>query len=260
VAVGELCILFFFGLVLILGIVFVAKAIGSRSRDVRGRVVAGTDLPEIAGALGGIIERSPTLEFPYVQFVRNKLTWFFLHWYHPTTGVSGAALEVKRGSEGTLEAISVGSIRFPATPPRMRMIRELDLRFRFFTNDPAWAEQLLSRGLYEKLVDLADWMEVPIRLQLTLGHLMVEVDRILYPQGVQGLVDFLEFLLTLLGETPMTILESEEDTTQGTCQVCGSSLGEPVVRCARCRTAHHADCWEYLGGCATFGCGSRGKL
>ncbi len=40
------------------------------------------------------------------------------------------------------------------------------------------------------------------------------------------------------------------------CQVCGESTPHARVACARCGTAHHRDCWDYLGRCSTFGCGS----
>ena len=46
------------------------------------------------------------------------------------------------------------------------------------------------------------------------------------------------------------------------CQVCGESLadGRPVVRCTQCQTAHHKDCWDYMGSCSTFGCpGTKGR-
>lgn len=52
--------------------------------------------------------------------------------------------------------------------------------------------------------------------------------------------------------------ESLDDQTR--CSVCGSPLSRgPVVRCATCRAAHHADCWQFNGLCATFACGSREK-
>lgn len=41
----------------------------------------------------------------------------------------------------------------------------------------------------------------------------------------------------------------------GICRVCGSALhGSATVACPRCETLHHADCWQYNGGCAVFGC------
>jgi hypothetical protein len=41
------------------------------------------------------------------------------------------------------------------------------------------------------------------------------------------------------------------------CQVCGEEIVEELVHCRRCQTPHHADCWEYFGGCSTFGCGEK---
>lgn len=38
------------------------------------------------------------------------------------------------------------------------------------------------------------------------------------------------------------------------CQVCGDEIGEDLVFCARCRTPHHHECWEYYGSCTVYGC------
>ena len=38
------------------------------------------------------------------------------------------------------------------------------------------------------------------------------------------------------------------------CRVCGARLSAPVVTCPRCESPHHADCWDYNGGCSTYGC------
>jgi len=40
------------------------------------------------------------------------------------------------------------------------------------------------------------------------------------------------------------------------CRVCGDAIGETPLRCARCGTPHHRECWEYAGKCSIFGCGS----
>jgi len=40
------------------------------------------------------------------------------------------------------------------------------------------------------------------------------------------------------------------------CRVCGATLAEgAIVRCAKCSTPHHRDCWEFNGRCSTFACG-----
>jgi hypothetical protein len=41
---------------------------------------------------------------------------------------------------------------------------------------------------------------------------------------------------------------------QARCPVCGVDLPASPWRCQRCDTPHHADCAEYFGGCAIFGC------
>lgn len=41
------------------------------------------------------------------------------------------------------------------------------------------------------------------------------------------------------------------------CSVCGDPLREKVVYCAKCKTPHHLDCWQYFGSCAVYGCGQK---
>ena len=38
------------------------------------------------------------------------------------------------------------------------------------------------------------------------------------------------------------------------CLVCESSLELDAVACPACATLHHQDCWNYVGGCSTYGC------
>ena len=41
------------------------------------------------------------------------------------------------------------------------------------------------------------------------------------------------------------------------CQVCGELVKLEAAKCCpRCDTAHHHDCWEYMGGCSIYGCGN----
>ena len=55
------------------------------------------------------------------------------------------------------------------------------------------------------------------------------------------------------------IAKVQERLTEETrCPVCGAPLSRgSVVRCSKCRAAHHADCWQFNGLCATFACGSQ---
>lgn len=68
------------------------------------------------------------------------------------------------------------------------------------------------------------------------------------------LVDALEDVVPVVG---IHWIETAE-TSEGQCEVCGARLSEgAVVRCLRCRTPHHEECWLYAGGCSTFGCKER---
>ncbi len=40
------------------------------------------------------------------------------------------------------------------------------------------------------------------------------------------------------------------------CLVCGEGITERLVKCKRCETPHHEDCFTYAGGCAVYACGS----
>ncbi|HET7558634.1 MAG TPA: RING finger protein [Limnochordia bacterium] len=49
----------------------------------------------------------------------------------------------------------------------------------------------------------------------------------------------------------------ERSELQGTgCPSCryGIEEGQHVVKCPRCHTVHHEDCWYHVGGCGTRGC------
>jgi hypothetical protein len=45
-------------------------------------------------------------------------------------------------------------------------------------------------------------------------------------------------------------------TTGGICAVCQSAVnpGEAVLACPSCDQLHHRECWNEVGGCATYGC------
>lgn len=43
----------------------------------------------------------------------------------------------------------------------------------------------------------------------------------------------------------------------GTCSVCGTVMESHLVKCRKCKTPHHRDCWVYAGKCSTFACGEK---
>ena len=56
---------------------------------------------------------------------------------------------------------------------------------------------------------------------------------------------------------PVETEELQKTDLAGTqCQVCGAELCRPVAECTRCATPHHEECWNFMGHCSTFACGS----
>lgn len=46
----------------------------------------------------------------------------------------------------------------------------------------------------------------------------------------------------------------DKSLTAASCPVCGTFIHERPFICPHCDTPHHQDCWDYNGGCATYGC------
>ncbi len=44
------------------------------------------------------------------------------------------------------------------------------------------------------------------------------------------------------------------------CPVCGDPIHSAPETCLRCDTSHHKECWDYVPGCAVFGCAEQGHL
>jgi hypothetical protein len=122
---------------------------------------------------------------------------------------------------------------------------------------------------------LGAFLTLPVRrllrdlFQATQGEARVEVYRNLEifgppPTERSNLARFavlcLQFAqhVRLFAEQGSGVRVIEEGTSSvGQCQICGAGLEGVLVRCARCATPHHADCWEYTGTCSTYGCGEK---
>ncbi|HKS15708.1 MAG TPA: RING finger protein [Planctomycetota bacterium] len=130
----------------------------------------------------------------------------------------------------------------------------------------------------------SDQEDVRLRLQRDIRGLLIQVDRrwnflwrltpdlmvlrarISPPDRyrIETLAGIAFQILDLLDmKSPLDVVISkvqERLDGEARCPVCGSSLVKgQIVRCSKCRAAHHADCWQFNGLCATFACGSREK-
>ena len=77
-------------------------------------------------------------------------------------------------------------------------------------------------------------------------------------QFIEGALHLFDQLLAVGGEGIEIISQTvATDATEVICQICGEGIETELVHCRRCKTPHHEDCWEYFGGCSTFGCGEK---
>lgn len=52
---------------------------------------------------------------------------------------------------------------------------------------------------------------------------------------------------------------TESAEQKPTCQVCGKAfdIDTAIVRCSKCKTFHHLDCWQFSRGCSVYACNGR---
>jgi hypothetical protein len=99
--------------------------------------------------------------------------------------------------------------------------------------------------------------------RVTPNSLLLRVERHVYDaRAIEGLVVIASNLFGALdlpekGRIEVSAVENRVSPS-ATCEICGASLSiGSVVRCSKCRTPHHRDCWDFNGCCSTFACGSR---
>ena len=71
----------------------------------------------------------------------------------------------------------------------------------------------------------------------------------LFDSAADRISEGIEFTTDVTAKIPESVV----------CQVCGDEItsNDNRVRCRRCKTPHHRDCWTYFGACSTYGCGGQ---
>ena len=162
----------------------------------------------------------------------------------------------------------------PAQPPKgTRLVRvgdaEFDRSFIVQANDPEMARDFLTAPVRWAVGNLLK-LSPPGGMLVSINpeRMLVQVDRNLgtSPEGLatgvrealtihdglqSGVAARLSEGVAIVASGPATF----EDAGPAMCKVCGDPIGTmPKVACAVCRTPHHRDCWEFVGGCSIFGC------
>jgi hypothetical protein len=162
----------------------------------------------------------------------------------------------------------------PAQPPKgTRPVRvgdhDFDRAFSVQANDPEMARDFLTAPVRWAVGNLQR-LGPPGGMLVSINpeRMLVQVDRNLglspdaLAAGVREALTIHDGLkngvASRMGEGVAIVAAgpaSAEDAGPSMCKVCGDPIGDaPRVQCATCRTPHHRDCWEFVGGCSIFGC------
>lgn len=137
-------------------------------------------------------------------------------------------------------------------------------RWQVLADDGEATRQLLTDGV-RLAIDLLWRCPIPGEMLISLSPGWLVVRKVWYlPRGIdlEGFVERacnLSDQLNLAGAAGIEFVVGDEPQLlqDARCGVCGDGLAGELVVCRRCNTPHHRECWQYGGGCATYGCGGR---
>lgn len=135
-----------------------------------------------------------------------------------------------------------------------------DRRYVVQSNDPLELEHWLTPDVQRLIWDLGRSIEVQIfanRLVVTLE--LPRFERTLVQDCVRRVAGIHAALLANAqkARTPALLMSEVVNLDDAICLVCGEPIADRRVDCRACQTAHHAECWEYIGNCSRFACGHR---
>lgn len=144
---------------------------------------------------------------------------------------------------------------------------EFDQRFVIQTNDSEKAVRVLNRVVLDQIQALADLVEPEaMGVSLNGGEILLTVP-LPESSNLESAWKCLSLMQTLQKQlgiwsdkeaaSAIHVLPVKPDPRKViSCLVCGDKVVSQKVRCRQCRTPHHKECWEYVGKCSVFGCGS----
>jgi sarcosine oxidase delta subunit len=133
-----------------------------------------------------------------------------------------------------------------------------------FTTLPDQARKLLNGGVRWELMRLQHALDVPGAFcRWRHGSLAIRVPVPL--RRYDWLEEFILVALELYDQALLTqahgiaFLDDHQAHVlrDAVCLVCGETIELDMVFCRRCKTPHHRECWQYTGGCTTYGCQER---
>jgi hypothetical protein len=259
----KVVILAMFTLVAVIAASFLFAAIGRLSRwnrtydrlakrysgkPGRGRLVYGTGISK------------PSLSFEYGRTlvgIRNRKSYRF------SSGRQKEISMIWPNRKLRLEVSTSPAKSRGWGPGASKPIDILDPQFQFYVSgsDPESVERLLTPGVQWQIEQLRRHMDNN-EVHVSLGRGSLLVSKPGYIKDYVALEDFLRFSLELFDQLMLVDAEGIEfvNADQASvvddvkCPICSERITQNLVVCARCKTPHCQDCWQYNGQCATFAC------
>ncbi len=164
------------------------------------------------------------------------------------------------------ELVSRGGQTNPIAARGMTAIETEDTQFddciAIRASDELEMKRFLSDGVRWQIVRLAELSgDHDLYVSIDAGYLYVQTSKLL--RSFEALKIFIENSLALYDQAMITRAVGIEFVDDGEavtlehviCKVCGEEIGgEEMVYCGRCKTPHHAECWQYAGACSVYGC------
>ncbi len=275
VSVSALFALAVCGLVLYLAIrgmaALIASLAGARHRAYR----------LLAARYGGRYENRGLVDPPTVSFHHNgsnvRVGLAPLVQGQPSLPRTRVVARFARGLPLRLELIPTGRPAPPQPPKGTRLVitghPQFDSFFLVRANDPEITRQFFHHEPVRHAVESLLRLAPPAGMLISVNpeRLLVQVDRNLGTHA--GLLDFCVRDAIIIHDSliacvsaflaqGVSVVSAGAATAADTdappeCEVCGDPILGGHVQCALCRTPFHKDCWQFIGGCSTFGCASK---
>jgi hypothetical protein len=155
-------------------------------------------------------------------------------------------------------------------PPRRGLLpvefdwEDFRRRWQVLAEDGDAMRHLLSDGV-RLAIEMLWRQPIPSELTISLSPGWLVVRKVWHSPRGADLEDFVERACGLCDQLNLAAAagiefvagEQPQLMEDARCGVCGENLADEIVVCRRCNTPHHRECWQYGGGCATYGCGGR---
>ena len=153
-----------------------------------------------------------------------------------------------------LEDLEIGSQRF-------------DRRFIIHADSVDDAKRTLNREVQHWILRHAEHAHGRISVQIAGGQIELggNATRLLSRAQIIAIIKNLVVIHGLMLNASGNMQRSHEPevviisaaSRDSNCMVCGTQMVTDMVYCRKCNTPHHAECWNYIGQCSTYGCFSR---